>query len=339
MGIQNPSFGLLKIIVCDRNSWYCAIMTLRHCLMLFAAPAIFVCLSSSLAGAQEDNAQTVNIPLSFQAGAVADISYSQEYYNNQTPTKQVKKYSSVKATASMEVMDTDQNNPLMSWTLKSYRVEEAASDKNEPIIENLFLDVPTKYHADEKGAPLNLQDIETLTAALSETASLPGFENPKYKDFVDIIDGTSKLVGGPFLAAFFLEIPELISICHGTNLVMGQVKTYQDDRPIFGASGPKVNVSYHLTSIDDVSKVAEINFMSKVDIDSQKERMMEKRQKLSLPPLSDKDMEAALLHSTERAACLVDLDTGWVQEITYQIQYFHTPKFEAKNYKVELDWR
>jgi len=321
-------------------------MILKHSQIWFISSLIFAITASSCTGAQDDTNQKVSLPLSFQSGASADISYTKTLRTNQASGTAV-----VKATASLEILSTDQNKPVITWILKTYEVEEETSKASAPVIEKLFLEIPTQFIADKKGAPNRLHNTKNLIEKITENAKLPKFKGAEYNGFVSMLDlwvnptnekdaiflDTTTDFTTDFLNALFLEIPELISLCHGTDLVIGELKEYQEEFEGFGQS-LKMNVQYQLSSIDKTNRVATINFKTTSDKETQKQALTERRKSLDLPQLSEKEINDALIWSEERAQCLVNSESGWVQEMVYGIQLYHSSNFEQKDYKIRIDW-
>jgi len=321
-------------------------MTFRHSLSYFTTNAIFVIALTACAAAQDTPPEKVSIPLNFQPGASADISYSITLSNNQTNAKVI-----VKATASMEIISTDQAEPLISWTLKSYDVEEELPDVSSPVIEKLFLDLPTQFIADKKGAPIRLHNPKSLVSKIVDRTKLPEFEDEDYKGFASIlnewINPTNKEnaefldsisnFSTDFFNALFLEIPELISLCHGADLVIGEWEKHQEDFDTFGLT-LKMNVQYQLASVDRENKLATIYFRTTSDKESQQQELAERRKGLNLPKLSEKEIDESLLHIEERAQCSVNTETGWIQNMDYGIQSFQSPNYEEKGYNIKVEW-
>lgn len=252
----------------------------------------------------------------------------------------------------MEIISTDQAGPLISWTLKAYDVEGELLDKSDPVIEKLFIDIPTQFIADEKGRPIRLHNGKKLVADIRNKTQLLEFENETYKSMLPILDmwlvptGEENIrfleaLGNDFTAAFtnalFFEIPDLISLCQGTDLGIGETKEYQEDFAVLTQS-LKMNVQYQLASVDKVKRLATIYFKIKSDEESQKRALTERVEKFELAPLSEAEIEEAILYSEERAQCLVDSETGWVQDMTYQVQNFHAGNYEQKDFKIEIIW-
>ena len=121
--------------------------------------------------AQDESSETVSLPVNFQSGASADVSYTKSIFDNQTNSKVT-----VKAKASMEIIGTDQAGPLISWTLKAYDVEGQLSDKSDPVIEKIFIGIPTQFIADEKGGPIKVHNVKKLVADIRDKTELPEFE-------------------------------------------------------------------------------------------------------------------------------------------------------------------
>jgi len=319
-------------------------MTLRHFVFSF----IFAITGSVSTVAQDQSNETVSLPLDFQAGASADVSYTKTVFDNQTNSN-----TTVKAKASIEIISTDQAGPLISWTLNAYDVEGELPDKSDPLIETLFIDIPALFIADEKGRPIRLHNAEKLVADIKDKTQLPEFEGQPYKSFLTVLETWLtpqddvniqflKALPNDFAAEFtnalFFEIPDLISSCQGTNLKIGETKKYQKDLAALTQS-QKINVQYHLASVDRAKQLATIYFQTKSDKDSQKRALTEHVEKFGLDPLSEAEITEKILHSTEKAHCLVNSETGWVQDMTYQFSIFHHPHYEQKDVKIEINWR
>lgn len=269
-------------------------------------------------------------------------------FDNQTNSK-----ATVKAKASMEIISTDQAGPLISWTLKAYDVYGEHPDKSDPVIEKLFIDIPTQFIADEKGRPKRLHNAKKLLADIRDKTLMPEFESETYKGFLQILDMYLTPTGeeniqflealpndfvAQFTNALFFEVPDLISLCQGTDLGIGETKAYQEDEAVLTQS-LKINVQYQLASVDSTKQLASIFFIKRSDEESQKRALTERAEIFELAPLSEAEIEAAIFKSEERAKCLVETETGWVQDMTYQIQNFHARKYEQTDFKIEIIWR
>lgn len=315
--------------------------------MGFITSLIFAIMNPVSTLAQDESRETVSLPVNFQSGATADVSYTKTFFDNQTNSK-----ATVKAKASMEIISADQAGPLISWTLKAYDVEGELPDKSGPVIEKLFIDIPTQFIADEKGRPIRLHNAKKLVADIRDKTQLLEFESETYKSMFQILDMWLAPTGeeniqflealpndfaAEFSTALFFEIPDLISSCQGTDLGIGETKEYQKDYTILTQS-LKMNVQYQLASVDRAKQLATIYFKIKSDEESQKRALTERVEKFDLAPLSEAEIEEAILYSEERAQCIVDSEIGWVQDMTYQIQHFHSRKYAQKDFKIEIIW-
>jgi len=303
--------------------------------------------------ATEDSGQEKDsIPLKFQPGAIADVSYTKVVSTNHPNENE---QTTVKATASIEIINSDKNEPLISWTLKSYEVEVKGKlpRKSDAVIEKLFIDVPVQFIANKKGGAIKLQNKKSLLDNIIDRSKMPEFEERQYKNYIQILDvwlNPKNEEDSKFIEAFsvlattdvssgiFLEIPELISICQGTDLVLGELKEYQEDLvPSF--QNLKLNVTYQLVSVDIPKQLAAISFTSNIDQENQKRTLTENTKTLGLTPLSEKEIEEAILSSEESAQCSVDTKTGWVRNMIYAIQKHQRGQYEQTDYKIEIDWK
>ena len=316
--------------------------------MGFTTILVFATMSSVFTLAQDETSETVSLPIDFQSGASADVSYTKTFVDNQTNAK-----ATVKAKARMEIISADPAGPLISWTLKAYDVEGEHPDKSDPVIETLFVDIPTQFIADEKGRPIRLHNAKKLVADMRDKTQLQEFKSEPYKNFLSILDiwlAPTDEENIQFLDALpndfaaeisiglFFEIPDLISSCQGTDLEIGETKEHQEDFSVLNQS-LKMNVQYQLASVDRAKQLATIYFKRKSDEESQKRAVKERFERLDLAPLSEAKMKEAILYSEEKAQCLVDSETGWVQDMTYQIQSYHGRKYEQKDFKIDIIWR
>lgn len=294
---------------------------------------------------QKSVPETVGLSLTFEKGAVAEVwIIDTKIFDEPEPSWQ----STWKA--ELEVIDANPGKPILSWTLKSVEVRDELHDKSKPQDEEIFLDIPVQFVANAKGQPQALRNREAVLKNLQENAELPKFKQSPWNDMMPMFEFMSDAV----LLAIFSETLDIMSICQGTEMKVGEILEYQEafensDSAIVRLGGQiahmgklKSNISYsYFDKLDfpDGSNIALIGYKSEIDVESQKALYRERARKYDIPPVSDTELDADLYKSNETADCQVNSETGWVRQMSYFNQLEASGKTENRSFFASLKWK
>ncbi len=285
-----------------------------------------------IAVAQTANNDLVKIPLNAVPGSRAQVVYT-------AVKTQGGKENIGKLTASLEVKSIIDNGYIMAWTTDIVEIAGEKYDKTSSLAGSLLLGVPFVFTTDWDGAPVRVHDIQKTLEDLRNNEILAQFD-PK---IVNAVIEYMKNTPDDALAKQFFEVPTVMSLCQNTELKLGEEETWEGSVPfpVPNQKGELKTVeTFRLVSVDKARQQARIRYTRKFDKDDLNEfiakYVTELFGEIAKKPI---DMDGKTIENTTQANCVVNMGTGWVETMQYELRLNDGKKIGVNMYDIKVTWQ
>lgn len=253
----------------------------------------------------------VDLPLDVRSGMSVDFDYEVRRSLNNVREEAI-------ATAQMTIDEVGNPGFAATYTLNSMIANGMRIDSDNRDAMRYFLGAPVNFVADEDGSPLRIADRERLVRDVLASDAFAGAAPELQARISGFLRNGSDLT----LTNNFLELPELISRCHGYQLELNVPLQTTVQTP-FDLARTVVDavVTVELTSLDETSRTATIEAGVEIDPVQVQDLVDEflANSGIAVEDLSNEELETLrTMDYRETTTCTVDIDSGWVRKLTHR---------------------
>ena len=221
---------------------------------------------------------------------------------------------------------------VATWTTHSARIGDLEIVSSDPQAVDYLLGVPIRYIADMDGTPVRIEDKNRMLDSMFDGQLFEMRSEQEIASVGAFFDSLSEEA----LAQLFLKVPTYMALCQGVSLQLGEWMgaTVQTPSPIGGAP-VAADISYLLESFDSGTSTAHIEYRMGLDPESAKQMTMALMRQAGVDDESTMaEVAGTNVERNDTAACDVDIDHGWVEEITFFNELKVPGQFQSERFVV-----
>lgn len=237
----------------------------------------------------------------------------------------------------LEVLTQNNDGFEARWTTELVAFDGVAIDRPHQWAADLLVRVPIRFESDEDGLPIRIEDKASVVEAILESDVHPDSDTAVSERVREFLAGLSDKAA----AQVFLKPVSYMAICQGTALEPGELVESQSQIPSPWGSGSIVtDVTYELISIDREAGEAMVQYRSRYNPDSLRQVLAQAASKIAPDDENlARQFREARFAREDRADCVVDTDTGWVQKMTFVTSISAGARIlQSETYEINVRW-